>query len=561
MLGAAVAAAPATINTITATPAVNLRDRLRASLVLLAVYLLAALVSLPWWHPSSHVPALWYANSAAAALVLRRPVTSWPLLAVVLALAVLLVRLTAGDTLAQALLLVPAHLAEVLLAAWALRRAGVARSNLRSPGAWLVLLSRGALLAPLVGATLGTVAAALQAPGPVPFAQGWLRWFQGSAIGAVGMLPLACLVLSESPAALRRELLSQRLLLLALLSVLVTLLAMAVLPYPFIIMSLPLLLAAMVVDLTALSLLVFLVSLTGAAAILGTVFVLPVGTDEVWLAFVYVAFAASLIPAQLLGAALADLRDSHARLQARERELARANDGLEQFVRMASHDLREPVNTITQFGRLLHDDHGHALPADARRYLGLMNSGAMRLRELLDDVLHFARVQRGVLDDVEPVLLDEVLADVQAALAARIQRSGALIDVGPLPPVRGQASMLQLLFQNLLSNAIKFVGPGQRPVVHISAESDAAPPHWVRVTVSDQGIGIAQADLGKLFQPFQRLHLRRAYEGTGLGLALARRVAQAHGGDIEVQSTPGQGSRFIVTLPPAELDSAHALLG
>ncbi len=539
----------------------KLRDRLRAGLVLLAVYLLASLVSLPWWHPSSHVAALWYANAAAAALLLRRPLASWPLLALVLALAVLLVRLLAGDRLALALLLVPAHLTEVLLAAWALRSAGLARSTLRSPGAWLALLTRGALLAPLVGATLGTVTMALLAPGALPFTQAWLRWFQGSAIGAVAMLPLACLVLGESPAALRRDLLSPRLLLLALLAVAVTLLALGGLPYPFVIMSLPLLLAAMVVELTALSMLVFLVSLTGAAAILSGIFVLPPGTDEVWLAFVYVAFAASLTPAQLLGAALADLRDSHARLQARERELARANDGLEQFVRMASHDLREPVNTITQFGHLLHDDHGRQLPAEARRYLALMNGGAERLRALLDDVLHFARVQRGVLDDVESVSLNEVLADVQAALAARIQRSGARIEVGPLPSVRGQASMLQLLFQNLLSNAIKFVPPGQVPQVRVSAEGGIGAQHWVRVTVADHGIGIAEADLGKLFQPFQRLHLRRDYEGTGLGLALAQRVAQAHGGEIEVQSAPGQGSHFIVTLPPAEQDSAHALLG
>lgn len=533
------------------------RDRLRAALVLLAVYLLTALATILWSRPSGHVATLWYANAIAAALMLRRPPRDGPWLGLGLAGAVLLANLLAGDSWLRAASLVPANLAEAMLAAYGMRRAGLAESPLRSPTDWLQLLLRGALLPPLAGATLGAVALQLTAPGG-DFVLPWLQWFEGSAIGAVGMLPLACLLLRESPSALRRHAADWRLLLLAPLAVLVTLLAMDSLPYPFVIISLPLLLAAMLLELLALAFMVFLVSLTGAAAIAAGIFVLPPGTDEVWLGFVYIAFAASLIPAQLLGAAMADMRDSHARVLARERELARANEGLEQFVRMASHDLREPLNTITQFGRLLEDDHARELPPDGRRFLRLMNSGAERLRGLLDDVLHFARMQRGVVEDPAPVALDEVLAEVQQALAGRIQRSGASVEVGALPRVQGQASMLQLLFQNLVSNALKFVPPGQVPQVRVSAQSDGA---WVRIQVVDRGIGIAPADQAKLFQPFQRLHLRRLYEGTGLGLALARRIAQAHGGDIELQSEPGQGSCFIVRLPSAEEDSAHALLG
>ncbi|MBL8333437.1 MAG: histidine kinase, partial [Rubrivivax sp.] len=238
--------------------------------------------------------------------------------------------------------------------------------------------------------------------------------------------------------------------------------------------------------------------------------------------------------------------DSRDRLLARERELDHANRGLEQFVRMVSHDLREPLNTITQFGRLVDEDHGAAMPAQARHFVRLMNGGAARMRRLLDDVLHYARAQRGLTVDRHPVELDAVLHDALQGLQARIGASGARVQVAPLPVVPGQASLLQLLFQNLLSNALKFVAPGQVPEVEVSA---SVADGWVEVSVQDQGIGIAEADQARVFEPFQRVHLRRDYDGTGLGLALARQIAQAHGGDIRLRSAPGKGSCFTVRLP------------
>jgi signal transduction histidine kinase len=518
----------------------------RLALLLLLAYLATALATLWWARQPGHVATLWYANAVAAALLLRQPPRQWPLLVAAVALAVLLANLLAGDTLQLALSFVPANVLEVVLAAWGMHSAGLAGSRLRSPTALLQLLLFGALLPVLAGAAAGAGMLALQ--GVAPFGHVWLQWFEGSAIGAMGMLPLAWLVLREQPAELRRQLVDWRLLMLLPMAMAVALLALAHLPFPFVVMALPLLLAAMLLEPVAVALVAFLVSLTGAGAMAAGVFVPPPVTDEVEQAFVYVAFAASLMPAQLLAAAMADLRDSHDRLQARERELARANQGLEQFVRMASHDLREPLNTITQFGRLLEADHARTLPADAQRYLQLMSGGAERMRTLLDDVLHFARVQRGALDDPHPVALDAVLADVLEALDARVRRSGAQVTLRALPVVQGHPSMLHLLFQNLLSNAIKFVPPGQVPQVQVDARTADG---WALVTVADQGIGIAAADLPKLFQPFQRLHLRRQYEGTGLGLAMARQIAQAHGGDVQVQSEPGHGSRFTVRLPLA----------
>lgn len=519
---------------------------LRTASLLALAYAAVALGTLLWSRQPGHVATLWYANAIAVATLLQRPPRAWPLLAAAVALAVYATNRAAGDEAAMALLFVAPNLVEVLLGAAALRAAGLATADLDQPPRVLQLLLLGALLPALASAT---VAAWLIAGRMGPsFEQVWLPWFEGTAVGSVGLLPLACLVLRESPATLRRHAADWRLWLLAPVAVAVTVLSMAHLPYPFVVLSLPLLLAAMLLPPVAVALVVFLVSLAGAVAMATGVFAAPPGMDAVEQGYVYVAFAASLVPAPLLAAAMAELRAGRDRLLARERELARANRGLEQFVRMASHDLREPLNAITQFGRLVEQDHAAALPDPARRYLQLMRAGAEHMRQLLDDVLHFARIQRGVVEDPQPVALDEVLRQAQAALAARIDRSGARLEVQPLPRVRGQASMLQLLFQNLLSNAIKFVPPGQVPQVRVSAE---VADGMARVTVADEGIGIAAADLGKLFQPFQRLHLRREYEGTGLGLALARQIAQAHGGNIEVRSAPGQGARFTVSLPLA----------
>jgi signal transduction histidine kinase len=134
---------------------------------------------------------------------------------------------------------------------------------------------------------------------------------------------------------------------------------------------------------------------------------------------------------------------------------------------------------------------------------------------------------------------------VLQSLAGRIRESGANVSVESMPLVRGHASLLALLFQNLLSNAIKFMPPGRAPVVRVGVRIDAG---RAEISVSDNGIGIEAADIPKLFQPFQRLHLRKHYEGTGLGLALVRQIAEAHRGSVAIHSVPGQGTRVVVRL-------------
>lgn len=249
-----------------------------------------------------------------------------------------------------------------------------------------------------------------------------------------------------------------------------------------------------------------------------------------------------------LAEALDDLRESHAQLQKTAEELKVANEGLLQFVRISSHDLREPLNTVVQFVGLVEADHGNALPDDARHYLRLVHSAGERMRTLLDDVVRYARLQRGESDPPIPVALDPLIAELCEALASQLALSHAQLHLEPLPVVQGHASLLSLLFQNLVSNALKFMPEGRAPHIEISAKSAHG---MTTVTVKDNGIGIAPAGMDQLFQPFARLNLRREFEGSGLGLAICRQIAEAHGGTISVRSEPGEGSSFEVRLPLA----------
>ncbi len=258
-----------------------------------------------------------------------------------------------------------------------------------------------------------------------------------------------------------------------------------------------------------------------------------------------------------LAIALEDLRESHVQLQRTADELRQANDSLLQFVRIASHDLREPLNTITQFVGLIDEDHGARLPPEAQQYMHLVLRASVRMRTLLDDVVRYARLQAGEIDKPQSVALDRVFSELRDALAARMAETDAMWTVAPLPVVHGHASLLTMLFQNLLTNAMKFVVAGRAPEVHVGVRIDE---DFAVVSVCDNGIGIAPEHQGRLFQPFQRLHRKSEYEGTGLGLALARQIAESHGGSIAVRSEAGKGACFDVRLPLSEPVHTPALV-
>lgn len=516
-------------------------------LLLALLYALAASLSLALSRQPGSLANLWFANALTAGFLATAALPRWPGLLAASLLANLAANLTTDYGLATALVFLPANAAEALLAAALLRRAGLDRGALRTPVAMLLLLGCGVFVPPLVGATLGALT--MQARTLGPFWQVWQLWYEGSVIGGVSVLALVIVLRTDRPVLIRRDLADWRVAALGLVAAGVTLLSLTHVPFPFVYIAIPLLLAAIVLEMCGALVVLLLVSLVIALALGTGVFVPPPFSAAWQQVFVYTAYAAALVPAQLLAATVADMRDSHERLAAATAELRRANEGLEQFVHIASHDLREPLNTIVQFTGLIEHDHGAQMPPEARSWLSLVGRAGSRMRHLLDDVLHYVRVQRAADDPGHAVELDRVLQEVLQSLAGRIRERGASVAVGNLPLVRGHESMLALLFQNLLSNALKFVPAERAPAVRVTAHREDG---MAVITVSDNGIGIEAEDLPKLFQPFQRLHLRKHFDGTGLGLALVRQVAVAHRGSVQIESKPGRGTRVSVRLPLEE---------
>jgi PAS domain S-box-containing protein len=244
-------------------------------------------------------------------------------------------------------------------------------------------------------------------------------------------------------------------------------------------------------------------------------------------------------------------RDIRARKQAEEelmgalRRLEQSNRELEDFAYVASHDLQEPLRKIQAFGDLLRSRHADALPDQARDYIERMQSAARRMQVLINDLLSFSRVTTKAQPFV-PVNLEQIAADVVRDLEARLHDSGGRIEVGPLPSIEADPVQMRQLLQNLAGNALKFHRPGVPPVVSIRGE--VANGHC-RITVADNGIGFEEKYADRIFTMFERLHARAQYEGTGIGLAICRKIAERHGGEIRAHGRPGEGATFVVTLP------------
>ncbi len=239
-------------------------------------------------------------------------------------------------------------------------------------------------------------------------------------------------------------------------------------------------------------------------------------------------------------------------LQAAESDLRRSNQELEQFAYVASHDLQEPLRKVASFCQLLQQRYGGQLDDRADQYIGFAVDGAQRMQDLINDLLAFSRVGR-VEQPPTDVDCGLLLERVRTDLSRTIEESGATIVVdGELPTVRGDASLLRVVFQNLVGNAIKFRGEAP-PHVELSAvrEGDC----W-RFRVADNGIGIDPEYAERIFVIFQRLHSRSQYEGTGIGLAMCRKIVEYHGGRmwLDTDTAAGAGSTFYFTLP-AELDT------
>jgi signal transduction histidine kinase len=233
-----------------------------------------------------------------------------------------------------------------------------------------------------------------------------------------------------------------------------------------------------------------------------------------------------------------ELRDTVRTLDGRNRALQR-------FIHLISHDVREPVNTVCNFSGLLARERADTLDDQGRRYLAFVQRGGARIRALLDDVLHLVELDHRPLAIAETELdqlAGAVLRDLSGALAA----GAARVTCAPLPRLRVDAELLQIALRHVIDNAIKFHRPDEPPVIELAA---TRAPACVGIAVTDHGIGIAPEHREVIFGEFKRLHLRSEFPGAGLGLAVCRKIVELHGGAIEVEGAPGQGSRFTLWLP------------
>ncbi|MGH9524430.1 MAG: PAS domain S-box protein [Terriglobales bacterium] len=235
-----------------------------------------------------------------------------------------------------------------------------------------------------------------------------------------------------------------------------------------------------------------------------------------------------------------------------QQALERSNNELQDFAFVASHDLQEPLRKITAFSERLRDRCAEQLDETGLDFLHRMHNAAGRMARLIDSLLEYSRLGTRALP-FEDVDLATTFAGVVADLEQRIRESGARLIVRPLPRLNGDPVQLRQLLQNLVANALKFHAPGARPQVIVdSLQRDG---HW-EISVRDNGIGLDPAYADRIFRPFQRLHGRNEYEGSGMGLAICRKISQRHGATIDVASQPGQGATFTIVFPKRDSESA-----
>ncbi len=237
------------------------------------------------------------------------------------------------------------------------------------------------------------------------------------------------------------------------------------------------------------------------------------------------------------------------------RKLAQSNRELEEFAFVASHDLQEPLRKIQTFGGRLKEKHGAGLGEEGLDYLERMQNAGVRMQALIQGLLTYSRVTSRP-EPFSQVSLDSLVQEVISDLAVHIEQTGGEVRVGGLPAIEASPNRMRQLFQNLLSNALKFHGE-EHPIIKVSGKEVHHPlskevginEPSVEILVEDNGIGFDEKYTDRIFLPFQRLHGRSHYEGTGMGLAICRKIVEYHGGTITARSAPGKGSTFIVTLP------------
>ena len=235
----------------------------------------------------------------------------------------------------------------------------------------------------------------------------------------------------------------------------------------------------------------------------------------------------------------------HTELNERSDKLLISNSELEQFAYIASHDLQEPLRMITSFLGQIEKRYGEALDERGKQYIYFAVDGAKRMRQIILDLLEYSRVGRAS-GNIENIDLNELIAEIKILYRKQIDENHAEIKFGNLPMLRGFTSPLRQVFLNLISNALKYQPGGQKAILNIEA---AESENYWQFCVSDNGIGIEAEYFDKIFIIFQRLHSREEYSGTGMGLAITRKIVESFGGKIWLESEEGKGTSFYFTSP------------
>jgi signal transduction histidine kinase len=255
--------------------------------------------------------------------------------------------------------------------------------------------------------------------------------------------------------------------------------------------------------------------------------------------------------AETFNAMTGSLQGSYGRLRRHTQELERSNRELRDFTYVATHDLREPLRKIQTFNDLVKDESGDRLSERSLDFLERAINAAGRMQSLIDALLEYSSLSMG-RKPFPQTDLSAVAREVVEDLSVRITDTGGRIDMGDLPAIEADPTQMRQLFQNVISNALKYHRAGVLPEIRVRSRKVRDPGNgkeMCEISISDNGIGFDEQYLGKIFTPFQRLHGKTEYEGTGIGLAICRRIVESHSGAITARSTPGEGSTFIIALP------------
>ena len=277
----------------------------------------------------------------------------------------------------------------------------------------------------------------------------------------------------------------------------------------------------------------------------------------------------SAAQAQAARIALEAQKQSERSLLSLTRELSRSNEALQEFAFVAAHDLREPLRKVLTFGDRLQKRCGNAIDAEGMDYLARMLSASARMQSLLNDLLLYGRVS-GKAQSFVFTDLGKIARAVVEDLEESLHQTGGTVAIDLLPEIQADPAQMRQLLQNVISNALKFHRPGVPPHVRVfsdatitnatRAETGEENPRLCRIIIQDNGIGFDNQYASRIFEVFERLHSHADYEGTGIGLAICRKIVHRHGGEIFAESSPGQGAKIVITLPMQQAEQAAAFL-